>query len=288
MNKSVLHSKKKGPSSMPYLFIGFAGFTLFYIGPFILSTRYAFTDKPTNGIFVGLKNFIELFHSKPYLLGLENTFLFICMSVPLAISISLLIAMLVNRVEKHKAVFTLIFMIPLFMPSGSMVFFWKALFSKKGYINFTLSSIGISSIDWLESASVIYVIVLIFIWKNIGYNMILFMVGLHNIPKEYYEAAAIDGAGTVQSFFRITLPELIPTTVLVTIMSIINSFKIFKEVYLLTGNYPHERIYMLQHFMNNMFYALNYPKLTTATCVMVLIITPLVYFLLWFERRQIE
>ncbi|WP_228727700.1 carbohydrate ABC transporter permease [Fusibacter ferrireducens] len=273
---------------MPYLLMGFTGFTLFYIWPFILSAKYAFTDKPANGIFVGLKNFIELFHSKPYLLGLENTLYFICISVPLAMSISLLLAMLINRVEKYKAVFTLIFMIPLVMPSGSMVFFWKALFSKKGYINFILSSIGISSVNWLESTSSIYVIVLIFIWKNMGYNMILFMVGLHNIPKMYYEAASIDGAGAVQSFFKITLPELIPTTVLVTIMSIINSFKIFKEVYLLTGNYPNERIYMLQHFMNNMFYALNYPKLTTATCVLVLVITPLVYFLLWFERRQRE
>lgn len=271
-----------------FLVIGFAGLILFYIWPFFVSFGYAFMNRPVNGSFVGFKNFIDLFHNEPYLLGLKNTLIFISMSVPLGMLLSLLVAMLIDKVKNHKELFVLIFLIPLVIPSGSMVFFWKALFMDQGYVNGILSKIGIEGINWLETSAARYVMVLIFIWKNLGYNMVLFMAGLHNIPKEHYEAASVDGAKEIQTFFYITLPEMVPMIVLVTIMSIINSFKVFKEIYSITGKYPHESIYMLQHFMNNMFYSLNYQKLTTATSVMVLLITLLVQFLIWFERRHSE
>ncbi|HYE67218.1 MAG TPA: sugar ABC transporter permease [Anaerovoracaceae bacterium] len=268
-----------------FILLGSAGLALFYIWPFLLSLWYAFMDKPANGSFVGLKNFIDLFHNKPYLQGLRNTVIFIGISVPLGMSLSLIVAMLIHRVKNHKELFALIFLIPLVIPSGSMVFFWKALFLNEGSINGILNSVGLHEVNWLESSAALYVIILIFLWKNLGYNMVLFMAGLHNIPKEYYEAAAVDGSNAFQTFFQITLPSLIPMTVLVVIMSVINSFKVFKEIYLITGSYPHKSIYMLQHFMNNMFYSLNYQKLTTATSIMVLIITLLVLFLFRFERR---
>jgi len=287
-NWNTLEKKRQSDPAFLFLLLGFAGLALFYIWPFLLSLWYAFMDKPVNGSFVGLRNFLELFHNKPYLLGLKNTLIFIGISVPLGMILSLMVAMLIHRVGRHKELFALIFLIPLVIPSGSMVFFWKALFMNQGYFNAILTAIGLPGVNWLETSAVRYVIVLIFIWKNLGYNMVLFMAGLHNIPKEHYEAAAVDGAHAVQTFFWITLPGLIPMTVLVAIMSIINSFKVFKEIYLITDSYPHESIYMLQHFMNNMFYSLNYQKLTTATCVMVLFITLLVQFLLRFERRQSE
>lgn len=271
-----------------FLVIGFAGLILFYIWPFFVSFGYALMNRPVNGSFVGFKNYIDLFHNKPYLLGLKNTLIFISISVPLGMVLSLLVAILIDKVKYHKELFVLIFLIPLVIPSGSMVFFWKALFMDQGYVNGVLSKMGIEGINWLDTSAARYVMVLIFIWKNLGYNMVLFMAGLHNIPKEHYEAASVDGAKDIQTFFYITLPEMVPMIVLVTIMSIINSFKVFKEIYSITGKYPHESIYMLQHFMNNMFYSLNYQKLTTATSVMVLLITLLVQFLIWFERRHSE
>ncbi|MHC1723354.1 MAG: carbohydrate ABC transporter permease [Aminipila sp.] len=289
MNKRVKVTKKYQLNPAFYfLSLGFAGLMLFYIWPFFVSLGYAFMNRPVNGCFVGFKNFIDLFHNKAYLLGLENSISFISISVPLGMVLSLIVAMLINKVNKHKELFVLIFLIPLVIPSGSMVFFWKALFMNQGAVNGLLNAIGLDSINWLETSAVRYVIVLIFIWKNLGYNMVLFIAGLHNIPKEHYEAADVDGANGIQTFFYITLPEMVPMIVLVAIMSIINSFKVFKEIYLITGKYPNESIYMLQHFMNNMFYSLNYQKLTTATSVMVLIITLLVQFLLWFERRHNE
>ncbi len=284
MNDKKLHID---PAAL-FLMLGLIGLVLFYIWPFTLSLWYSLLDKPVKGSFVGLNNFIELFHNKSYLMGLKNTLLFIGVSVPLGMILSLLVALLIHRVKRHKKLFTLVFLIPLVIPSGSMVFFWKALFLNEGYVNALLNFIGLNGVNWLETSAALYIILLIFLWKNLGYNMVLFMAGIHNIPKEYYEAAAVDGANAFQTFFRITLHCLTPMTVLVVIMSIINSFKVFKEIYLITGSYPHESIYMLQHFMNNMFYSLNYQKLTTATCILVLIITLMVQFLFRFERRAVE
>ena len=279
---------RKNPFDFGLLFLlpGLIGFVIFFIWPFIISLGYSFMDKPIDSVFVGFKNYLDLFKNESYLMSLRNTLIFMGICVPLNIVLSLLAAVMINKVSRYKEIFVLIFLIPLVIPSGSMIFFWKALFATDGYLNYILSLFSISDVNWLESEITRYVIVFIFIWKNLGYNIVLFVAGINNIPKLYYEAATVDGAGAVKSFFDITLSNLIPTFVLVTIMSIINSFKVFKEIYLLTGSYPHESIYMLQHFMNNMFYSLNYPKLTTATSILVLIITILSQALLKYERRK--
>src|SRR5690606_13663667 len=123
---------------------------------------------------------------------------------------------------------------------------------------------GIEPVNWLRSGWSTGVVALVYVWKNCGYNMVLFLAGLGNIPKEYYEAAYIDGAGPFTCLIKITLPYMVPTSFFVLIISIINSFKVFREVYLLAGKYPYQDIYLLQHFMNNNFFNLSYQKLTTA------------------------
>ncbi|QHQ61900.1 ABC transporter permease subunit [Anaerocolumna sedimenticola] len=277
--------KRKIDLAVFFILPGLIGFILFYIWPFLTSLGYAFVDRPIDGKFVGFNNFIDLFHNKPYLMGLKNTFIFIGLCVPLNMILSLAVAIMIKKTFRHKKLFTLVFLIPLVIPSGSMVFFWKMFFDYNGYLNHLLELIGIKHINWLETSLVRFVIVLIFIWKNLGYNIILFISGLSAIPKEYYEAAKVDGAGSVQEFFGITLINLTPTFILVIIMSVINSFKVFKEIYLITGSYPHESIYMLQHFMNNMFNSLDYQKLTTATCVLVFVISLLTQFLFRLEKK---
>lgn len=276
---------RRTTSGMVFLIPGLAGFLVFYILPFFISFGYSFMDKPVEGSFVGFQNFIELFRNKAYLLGLYNTLRFIGISVPVNMVFSLGIAMLINKMKKRKELFSLIFLIPLVIPSGSMVSFWKALFSYDGALNGLLHGIGIEKINWLDSKLALFIMTVIFVWKNLGYNMVLFLAGLNNIPKEYYEAASVDGAKPWQAFWHITLPHLAPTSVLVLIMSIINSFKVFKEIYLITGGYPHESIYTLQHFMNNMFASLNYPRLTTATTVLVVIVAIFSQILLRLERE---
>lgn len=268
-----------------FLLPGFLGFFIFFILPFCLSLVYAFMDRPVNGSFAGFSNFSGLFQNRAYLRGLLNTIRFIGISVPLNLIIPLCVAMLVNKIIKGREWFTLVFLIPLVIPSGSMVFFWKALFSYEGVLNGLLHNLGITKINWLDSSLALPVMILIFLWKNCGYNMVLFLSGLGNIPKDYYEAAWMDNASSFSVFLFITLPCLLPTGILALIMSIINSFKIFREIYLITGSYPQEDIYSLQHFMNNMFTSLNYPRLTSATAVLVFIIVLLTQFLLRLERK---
>ena len=124
-----------------------------------------------------------------------------------------------------------------------------------------------------------------YLWKNIGYNMILFMAGLANIPRELIEVADIDGATPWFKFQNITLRYLSPTILFVTILSLINSFKVFREVYLLTGEYPVESLYMLQHFMNNTFKALDYQKLSAAAVLMSVIMVGIIALLFIFEDK---
>lgn len=278
---------KKRRVSPGFLFLapGLLGFLLFYIAPFCISVGYSLLDKPVGGSFVGLQNFGELLGNRTYLKGLGNTVRFIGISVPLNMLLSLGVALLLHKKQSHRDLFSLVFLIPLVIPSGSMAFFWKSVFSYNGAINGVLRGLGVAKINWLDSDLALLVMVLIFVWKNLGYNMVLYLSGLNNIPREYYEAAWVDGATRWQSLRKITLPHLAATSVLVCIMSIINSFKVFREIYLLTGSYPHNSIYTLQHFMNNMFASLNYPKLTTATTILVCIIAVLTQGLLWLERR---
>lgn len=268
-----------------FLLPGLFGFMLFYIWPFFYSLGFAFVDKPINGNFIGLQNFIELLNNKSYLKGLRNTVFFIGVSVPVNMLLSLIVAMGINKLKKGKTFFSLLFLIPLVIPSGSMVLFWKSFFAFDGVINGFLNTFGVQPVNWLETSNVRIVIILIFIWKNLGYNMVLFISGLSNIPKQYYEAGQVDGAGKLDVFRHITLIYLLPTIILVIIMSIINSFKVFKEIYLITGSYPHDSMYILQHFMNNMFTSLDYQKLTTATVILVLCITVLTQLLFKAERK---
>ena len=129
---------------------------------------------------------------------------------------------------------------------------------------------------------------LLFLWKNLGYFMILFMAGLANIPKELLEVADVEGATERYKFFAIKLRYLSPTVLFVTILSLINSFKVFREVYLLTGDYPLGRLYMLQHFMNNTFRSFDYQKLSAAAVIMAIVMVVLIALLFkiedWFGK----
>jgi multiple sugar transport system permease protein len=282
-------SSRRGPACFPaglgFVLPGLAGFSLFYIFPFGLSLVYAFMDKPVGGSFAGFANFTALFHNRSYLRGLGNMLRFIGISAPLNLAVSLGLALLIHRAGRRREWFSLVFLVPLVIPSGSMVFFWKTFFSYDGALNGLLRSLGQGKLNYLDSNLALPVMILIYLWKNCGYNMVLFLAGLGNIPRDHYEAAWVDNASPLQCFMHITLPFLLPVSTLALIMSVINSFKIFREVYLITGSYPHESIYTLQHFMNNMFASLNYPRLSSAAAVLVIIVAAFTQFLLRMERR---
>ena len=171
----------------------------------------------------------------------------------------------------------------MMVPVASVVLIWQVLFNNKGSVNDLIVLLGGQPHDWLVSQYAVYVVVLLFLWKNLGYNMILFMAGLSNIPKELLEVADVEGASEWYKFFAIKLRYLSPTVLFVTILSLINSFKIFREIYLLTEDYPPE-LYMLQHFMNGTFRYMDYQKLSAAAIILALVMVVLILVLFVIEN----
>lgn len=261
------------------------GFAIFYLIPFVMGVLYSFQDSTVDGSFVGLDNYNILLASGSFRKATSNTFLFTGVSVPLIVALSLLFALVLNQKIFIRNWLQTAFVLPLVVPVASIVMIWQILFDWNGTVNLWMESMHIERIDWMKSNWSMGVLIIVYIWKNIGYNIILFLAGLQSIPKDYYETADIEGAGRFHKLIHITLVYLTPTLFFVILMSIINSFKVFRETYLIAGDYPHDRIYMLQHYMNNMFLSLDIQKLTAAATLMVGCILISVTVMLSIERR---
>ncbi|MBP3964770.1 sugar ABC transporter permease [Paenibacillus sp. DLE-14] len=261
------------------------GFLVFYLIPFGMGLYYSFMDRTTGGSFVGLTNYKELLASDSFLKAARNTFLFTSVSVPATIVLSLLLALLLNQNIYIRNWLRTAYVLPLVVPVASVVLIWQVLFDWNGAVNSWLHGVGLSRIDWMKSEWARGVLSVVYAWKNIGYNIILFLAGLQQIPKDYYETAELEGAGPVHKLTRITLVYLIPTMFFVVLMGLISSFRIFRETYLIAGDYPHDSIYMLQHYMNNMFLSLDIQKLTSAAALMVACLLVLVPWMFALERR---
>ena len=273
-----------------YLFLvpSLLGIIIFYALPFLISLYYLVIDNPISGQFVGLYNLIDTWNNRAFALAARNTAVFMLTSIPLNIILALTFALLIKPLRSGiRRVLMVFFLLPLVIPSGSITFFWDRLLAVNGFINrFWVPFFDTIPFGWLNSAYAMIFVVLIFIWKNIGFNMILFQAGLDFIPKEYYECAALEGAGKIRQFFIITLPYLTPTFLLVFILSVVNSFKVFREIYLLTGAHPNFSVYMLQHFLNNQFANLNYQRMASASFFVFIIIFALVAILYRLQQKQ--
>lgn len=261
------------------------GFSIFFLVPFVIAVLYSFIDNPINSNFVGLDNYIQLSGNQAFVSACKNTLIFTGISVPLNMAFSLAIAILLNNNIYIRRILRTAYILPLIAPTASVVLIWQVVFNFHGSLNSVLSFAGVQPVDWMNGQWTRLVVVAFYLWKNVGYNMIMFLAALQNIPGEYYEAAMIDGAGPVRRFINITAIFLAPTAFFILIISIINSFKVFREIYLISGNYPYESIYMLQHYMNNMFMSLDYQKLSTAAVIMALVIIVIVFVLFRIERK---
>jgi multiple sugar transport system permease protein len=172
------------------------------------------------------------------------------------------------------------------LPVASVVLFFQIIFSDAGLINNILGVFGISPANLAHSENSFTMLLVLYIWKNSGYNIILFLAALNAIPKAYYEAADIDGASSLIQLFKITLPLIVPYTFFIIVISVINSFKAFREAFILFGSHPHQSIYMIQHFMNNNFQNLNYIRLSVGANLIFLVIFVLV-LILFVARKKV-
>lgn len=275
--------RKDRVRDLMFIFPSLLGMSVFFILPFFVIIYYSVINNPIQQEFVFLDNFKSLVQNSSFQQAARNTAVFSAIAVPLSVILSLLLAELLEARIPLKSQFRSFFLSPMMVPVASIVLIWQVLFSSKGTINDLLALFGADSVDWLKSEYAMVVVLILFLWKNLGYFMILFMAALNNIPRDLIEVADLEGATSWFKFKHITVRYLSPTILFVAILSLINSFKVFREVYLLAGDYPVESLYMLQHFMNNTFRSLDYQKLSAAAIIMALVMVVIIALLFVFE-----
>lgn len=271
--------------SLAFVSPSLLGILVFFVLPFFVVIYYAFVNNPVLHEFVGFDNFRNLFQNASFRLAAKNTAIFSLVAVPSAVIGSLLLACMLSQKIPLRSQIRTFMLSPLMVPVASIVLIWQVIFSNNGALNDFLAHFGVDKIDWMKSEFNRYVVILLFLWKNIGYDMILFLAALSNVPVDIQEMAMLEGAGSVRIFFQIKLRYIFPTILFVTILSLINSMKIFREVYLLTGKYPYDGLYLLQHFMNNTFESMDYQKLSAAALVMAAVMVIIIGLLFLVDNR---
>lgn len=267
-----------------YLLPSYIGVALFFVLPFLVVIYYSFISNPVAKEFVFLDNFIMVLKNSAFQLAVKNTLIFSAIAVPLVVILSLLAAFGLDKSIPFKSEIRSAFLTPMMVPIASVILIWQVLFHYNGVVNEAMEYLGQGRIDWFKSAYAPVVVIILFVWKNLGYNMILFMAALANVPKELLEVATLESANKWQIFIHIKLRYISSSFLFVTILSLINSFKVFREVYLLTGNYPYDSLYLLQHYMNNTFRSLDYQKLSAAAIIMALFMIVIIGILFVVEN----
>lgn len=288
-----------------FLLPGLCGVAVFYLIPFLDVIRRSFVQM-ASGSFCGLQNYKMVVENDAFRLAAQNTLRFVLVCLPLLLILSLVLAFLVNELwtyltkrnrsglrlnqkQGEESVNALIgaikaaYLLPLAIPAASVVLLWKLMFDRSGFVNGMLHLCGLSAVDWMNTGASFVVLVFSYIWKNLGYTMILWLAGLASVPQSVYEAAEMDGAKKRVQFFKITLPLIRPMIFTIVVLSFLNSFKVFREAYLVAGNYPQEDIYLLQHLFNNWFLSLSVDKMAAASVLLAGVIGGFVLILqrLW-------
>lgn len=263
-----------------FLLPGLAGLMVFYLVPFIGGIYYSLTDGTINNAFVKFANYERVWQNEVFRLGLKNTMELSLICAPLIFVLSFILAAMLKTLKDKSAPFRNILLMPYLMPSSALLIVWLLLFDYGGVINRICEALGAGRVLWLESEALRAPIVLLYIWKNVGFSVVIFSAALQALPEPYYEFASLEGANAVQKELKITLPLILPTAFLVFVLAWVNAFKIFKEVYFIGGAYPRDAVYTLQHFMNNKFAKLDYQDVTTAAysfAVIVLVLFGVMY-----------
>lgn len=255
----------------------FLGVMVFYLLPYADVVRRSFLGAVDNR-FVGIDNYKTVLGNTAFQLAVKNTFLFTLLCIPVLIIVALFCAVTLYK-SKYGGIIKSAFLMPMALPAVSVALVWRLLFHSQGLLNHWLSSLDIVGSDWMNNGSAFWILFVSYIWKNLGYDIVLWMAGLAGISSNIYEAARVDCAGERQCFFYITLPNLKSSLYTITVLSFLNSFKVFREAYLVAGDYPHESIYMMQHLFNNWFRAFSFDKMAAAAVLESIVLLVLIVLL---------
>ena len=278
-----MFEKKK--SVLFFLLPGLLMLLVFYIVPFVSGIGHSLTDGSYKNEFVGVQNYIALWQNSMFRLGLKNTMELSLICAPLLWVLSFLLASALAAIKPYGGFFRSSVLLPYLAPSSAILLIWLVLFDFGGPVNRLMEAMGIQRVLWLSSGALRFPVVLMFLWKNLGFCLIIFLAALQSIPQPLYEYAQLEGAGFITRAFRITLPLITPSAFLVFVLARINAFKIFKEVYFIAGAYPDYSVYTLQNYMNNMFEKLNYQNVTAAAYTFGLIVFGIFGLLFFIQRR---
>lgn len=254
----MIKDRKETVAGYLFLLPALGGILVFILGPVVAAIALSFTkwDLLTPAKFIGLSNYQELIQDPMFRKVMLNTLIFTGASVPLSLILSLGLALALNQKIKGIVIFRTIYFLPVVSSMVAVSLVWRWLYNPNyGLLNYFLNLLHLPSINWLFSTTwAMPAVILMSVWKSLGYNMVIFLAGLQGIPQMYYESAKIDGAGKFQAFKNITLPLLSPTTFFVLVISIISSFQVFDQIFVMTSGGPaHATEVIIYYIYHNAF-----------------------------------
>lgn len=258
-----------------FLLPSFLGVSVFVLIPFLDVIRRSFLTAVTEE-WAGLHNYQIIFANQAFQLAVKNTVRFTLVCLPLLIGSGLFLSVQLSRLKEMQLIKSL-FLFPLAMPAATVVLIWKMFFSRQGFLNGWMVGAGIlregQPMDYMGTGIAFWVLVFSYIWKNLGYTMVLWLAGIFSVSADLTEASRVDGATERQCFWHVIFPNLKGSLYTITILSFLNSFKVFREAYLVAGSYPHESMYLLQHLFNNWFARLELDKMAAgAVCIGIVLL----------------
>jgi len=235
-------------AALLFLLPNILGFVIFTMGPVLASFGLSLVDWNLLGspVWVGLDNYATMLRDREFWDSLKATLYYTAGSLPLGIVPALILALALNQKLRGLALYRTVYFVPVVSSTVAVALLWRWMYNPNfGMLNFLLNGLfrllhlPLTAPDWLQSTTwAMPAIILMSAWKGLGYNMVLYLAGLQSISRTFYEAAAIDGASSWQKFWFVTLPLLTPTTFFVTIISIIGSFQVFEQAYIMTAGGP--------------------------------------------------
>lgn len=281
---------------VPYLFILPAAviLVLFFFIPFIETVVLSFRDYSTNLYspnFVGLDNYVELLKSKEFYKVIWNTFLYVVGAVPILATVPLVLAILINQKIRCLNLYKILIYLPVIISIVVVAIAFKWLYATQGILNYFAELFKISPIDWLTSPDVaIWSVIIVTIYKGIGYYMMIYLSALIGAPKDLLEAAEVDGAGLIQKHLNVTIPYLMPTIALVVTVSTISALKVFAEIYVMTRGGPLDSTKTIVYYIYERAFENLDLSMASAASVVLLIIVMIFSALniLVFEKGKYE
>lgn len=281
---------------VPYLFILPAAviLVLFFFIPFfetiILSFKDYSTDLYSPG-FIGLKNYTDLLSSKAFYKVLWNTFLYLIGAVPILTTVPLVLAILINQKIRCINLYKVLIYLPVIVSIVVVAIAFKWLYASSGILNYFLELLGLSKVEWLTSPdAAIWSVIIVTIYKGIGYYMMIYLSALMGSPKELLEAAEVDGANVIQKHLNVTIPYLMPTIALVVTISSISALKVFAEIYVMTRGGPLDSTKTIVYYIYERAFENLDLSMASATSVILLVVVMLFSALniLVFERKKYQ